>query len=400
MRSCSRRSAGRWPTPSGTTPRPCGDRTAGRSVRSCAPPAGWPSWMPVSRPASPDRRRSGWWATTRLPAGAGCMAPPGWCTWRHPRTHGCRPRRCGCGAMWRSPPTPTSTGLSTRWPPATASRCAASGRSRPRSPASTGSPGSWWAARRGTWWWRSAAGSTIRTAAQPTAGCATGSSTCWRGPEWPARGALWATSRRLSPWARTAPPICWPSWAGPASWWRRSASRPSTGCWASWRPGTCCESMLSSWVPGADGSGFPAEHLPYGVVAPVGAEAAAARPAVRIGDHVLDLAGAAAAGVAGLDGPGPGVLDGPTLNPLLAAGPDAWRDVRSRVTEAVCDPVLRPAVEPHLRPVAGVEARLPVAVADYVDFYSSLEHATNLGRLFRPDAEPLLPNWRHLPVAY
>ena len=51
-------------------------------------------------------------------------------------------------------------------------------------------------------------------------------------------------------------------------------------------------------------------------------------------------------------------------------------------------------------PLAEVEPRLPVAIGDYVDFYSSLEHATNLGRLFRPDAEPLLPNWRHLPVGY
>jgi fumarylacetoacetase len=51
-------------------------------------------------------------------------------------------------------------------------------------------------------------------------------------------------------------------------------------------------------------------------------------------------------------------------------------------------------------PLAEVEQRLPLAVGDYVDFYSSLEHATNLGRMFRPDAEPLLPNWRHLPVGY
>src|SRR5687767_15846754 len=51
-------------------------------------------------------------------------------------------------------------------------------------------------------------------------------------------------------------------------------------------------------------------------------------------------------------------------------------------------------------PLAEVEPELPFTVADYVDFYSSLEHATNLGRMFRPDAEPLLPNWRHLPVGY
>lgn len=66
----------------------------------------------------------------------------------------------------------------------------------------------------------------------------------------------------------------------------------------------------------------------------------------------------------------------PTLNPLLASG---------------CAP---------RRPAGEVELRLPFEVADYVDFYASLEHATNLGRLFRPDSEPLLPNWRWLPVAY
>ena len=88
------------------------------------------------------------------------------------------------------------------------------------------------------------------------------------------------------------------------------------------------------------------------------------------------------------------------LNPFLAAGPGAWADVRARVTELVCDPSARAAVEPALLPLGQVTLHLPVDVADYVDFYSSIEHATNLGRLFRPDAEPLLPNWRHLPVAY
>jgi fumarylacetoacetase len=76
-----------------------------------------------------------------------------------------------------------------------------------------------------------------------------------------------------------------------------------------------------------------------------------------------------------------------TLNPLLAAGPTAWR-------EAV------DAARAHDGPEVDVPLRLPFDVADYVDFYSSLEHATNLGRLFRPNQEPLLPNWRWLPVGY
>ena len=84
------------------------------------------------------------------------------------------------------------------------------------------------------------------------------------------------------------------------------------------------------------------------------------------------------------------VFGEPTLNALLAAGPDAWR-------EAIA--AARSHDGPRM-PADQAPVRLPFEVADYVDFYSSLEHATNLGRLFRPDQEPLLPNWRWLPVGY
>ena len=77
----------------------------------------------------------------------------------------------------------------------------------------------------------------------------------------------------------------------------------------------------------------------------------------------------------------------PTLNPLMAAGPAVWMQA-IEVAQSHDGPRLQP------------QPRLPFAVADYVDFYSSLEHATNLGRMFRPDSEPLLPNWRWLPVGY
>ena len=76
-----------------------------------------------------------------------------------------------------------------------------------------------------------------------------------------------------------------------------------------------------------------------------------------------------------------------------AATSSSWEDTVARVDELV-------AAGTELVPLADATSRLPFEVADYVDFYSSLEHATNLGRLFRPDAEPLLPNWRHLPVGY
>jgi fumarylacetoacetase len=155
--------------------------------------------------------------------------------------------------------------------------------------------------------------------------------------------------------------------------------------------------VLSSWVPGADGSGFPAEHLPYGAFS-VGDDAR--RVGVRIGDAVLDLARLAADGQAGLDDLAPGAFARPVLNDLLALGPETWGVLRARLVELVCDPRHRRAVEPALVPLAGATLHLPIEVADYVDFYSSIEHATNLGRLFRPEGEPLLPNWRHLPVGY
>ena len=83
---------------------------------------------------------------------------------------------------------------------------------------------------------------------------------------------------------------------------------------------------------------------------------------------------------------------GSSLNALMARGPGAWEDARGLGEQAIARGDATPAGE--------VEPRLPFEVADYVDFYSSLEHATNMGRLLRPGADPLLPNWRWLPVGY
>jgi fumarylacetoacetase len=107
------------------------------------------------------------------------------------------------------------------------------------------------------------------------------------------------------------------------------------------------------------------------------------RVGFRSGDGVLDLV-AAGLGAA---------FESSSLNPFLALGRAAWEDVTARAHELV-------AAGSELIPATEVEARLPLEVGDYVDFYSSLEHATNVGRMFRPDREPLLPNWRHLPVGY
>ena len=147
---------------------------------------------------------------------------------------------------------------------------------------------------------------------------------------------------------------------------------------------------MGSWVPGAAGSGFDEDHLPYGVLD----AGAGRRVGARIGAYALDLAAVA-------DNPGLGtVLRSGTLDPLLAAGPATWSAVRALAHAAVTDTARRGAVEPHLYPVESVRMFLPLTVADYVDFYASEWHATAVGRMFRPDANPLPPNWKHLPIGY
>ncbi|MDX1689655.1 MAG: fumarylacetoacetase [Acidimicrobiia bacterium] len=137
--------------------------------------------------------------------------------------------------------------------------------------------------------------------------------------------------------------------------------------------------------------GFGLDNLPYGVApGPDGRD----RIVVRIGDAALDLAGLTAEE---LVPPECGAMD---LVPLMAAGPERWAEVRGILRNLLVEEANRPVVEPWLVPVDDLELRLPFPVADYVDFYSSEAHATNVGRMFRPDDEPLLPNWRHLPVGY
>ena len=107
------------------------------------------------------------------------------------------------------------------------------------------------------------------------------------------------------------------------------------------------------------------------------------RVGFRAGNGVLDLA------ANGLRAE----FSEPTLNPFLTLGRGAWEETVARVIDLI-------EGGRDVVPLEEATVHMPFRVADYVDFYSSLEHATNLGRLFRPDAEPLLPNWRHLPVGY
>lgn len=132
-----------------------------------------------------------------------------------------------------------------------------------------------------------------------------------------------------------------------------------------------------------DGSPFGVHNLPYGVFS---AGDDRRRIGVRLGDSVIDLSILLA----------DEVFAASTLNPFLAQGPARWDAVRARIAESVTDDVPEAAVHP----IDEVSLHLPFTVGDFVDFYASEHHAANLGRLFRPDSEPLMPNWKHLPVGY
>ena len=147
----------------------------------------------------------------------------------------------------------------------------------------------------------------------------------------------------------------------------------------------------TSWIPEAAGSGFDVDHLPFGVFVNTRRNGPA-RVGTRIGSHVLDV-GAALPQHARL-------FDTGTLEPFLAAGPRMWSAVRASLTDLLTDLDAAPQVRPHLSGPGDVDLLRPVVVGDYVDFYASEHHAAAIGRMFRPAAEPLLPNWKHLPVGY
>jgi fumarylacetoacetase len=161
-----------------------------------------------------------------------------------------------------------------------------------------------------------------------------------------------------------------------------------------------------SWVASAEGHpDFPIQNLPLGVFSPPGGNGGP-RPGVAIGDEILDLAAATAAGLlageaglaaaAAVEGP-----SGPaTLNGLLALGAGPRRALRARLSELLAEgSVERARVEPLLHRAADCALHLPAAIGDYTDFYVGIHHAANVGRLFRPD-NPLLPNYKWVPIGY
>ena len=146
-----------------------------------------------------------------------------------------------------------------------------------------------------------------------------------------------------------------------------------------------------------DARDFGIDNLPFGIITDTRSDER--RPAVAFEDKIIDVDCLVHQGALDAES----LLGTPTLNVFLSEGRDRWTAVRTRLQH-----LLGPSASADERRIVGkatlardaVTMHLPIEVADYVDFYSSIEHATNLGRILRPNAEPLLPNYRHIPIGY
>ncbi len=159
---------------------------------------------------------------------------------------------------------------------------------------------------------------------------------------------------------------------------------------------------LRSWVESANqrDTDFPIQNLPLGVFRSGGDPAA--RIGVAIGDRILDLAGASARGLlSGLSESALAACRAPVLNALFALSALERAALRRQVSRLLQtgEASGRGAAEALLVPMSGAELLLPVTIGDYTDFYASIDHATNVGKMFRPD-NPLLPNYKWLPIGY
>lgn len=152
---------------------------------------------------------------------------------------------------------------------------------------------------------------------------------------------------------------------------------------------------LTSWVEGAGGhDDFPIQNLPLGIFS-VGGDTP--RPGTAIGEFVLDLPAAAEASL--LPQNLAALLMAPDLNALLGRGPQARLALRKALSALLSDPAHARTVSPLLHAAADCTLHLPAAIGDYTDFYVGIHHATNVGKLFRPD-NPLLPNYKYVPIGY
>lgn len=155
---------------------------------------------------------------------------------------------------------------------------------------------------------------------------------------------------------------------------------------------------LTSWVVSANGhEDFPIQNLPLGVFSSPGKGASGG---IAIGEKILDLAALALSGLIGGEAQAAAQAGaGQALNALLALGAGPRLALRRAVSRLLSESTHREAVEPMLHDIASATLHLPARIGDYTDFYVGIHHATNVGKLFRPD-NPLLPNYKHVPIGY
>jgi fumarylacetoacetase len=158
-----------------------------------------------------------------------------------------------------------------------------------------------------------------------------------------------------------------------------------------------------SWVESANAprADFPIQNLPFGVFRDWEGDESP-RVGVAIGDQVLDISALRAALFDGVARRAVEACTEPTLNALMALGPEIWSALRARLSallDAADAASNRGAVEPCLVPLRDAEMLRPADIGDYSDFYASVHHATHVGSMFRPDS-PLLPNYKHVPIGY
>ncbi|MCU0433236.1 MAG: fumarylacetoacetase [Bacteroidia bacterium] len=159
---------------------------------------------------------------------------------------------------------------------------------------------------------------------------------------------------------------------------------------------------LRSWVQVPANSDFPIQNLPFGIFS---TPRRSPRAGIAIGEYILDLNALAEMGYFDVLQLDKKVFSQPVLNDFIALGQKAWRAVRSRVSELLDEKTQALQSQPEAReqclvPMSEATLHLPVRIGDYTDFYSSIDHATNMGKMFRDPENALLPNWKHIPVGY
>lgn len=162
--------------------------------------------------------------------------------------------------------------------------------------------------------------------------------------------------------------------------------------------------LLRSWVSSAHtpDTDFPIQNLPYGVFRRAGSIQSAFGLGVAIGEQVLSLSGALRVGIFGED-VSPEfskALNAQNLNDFMRLGSATWSQVRLALSRALrVGSPFEAVLQSQLSPIAEAEFALPAQIGDYTDFYTSIHHATAVGKLFRPD-NPLLPNYKWVPIGY